>query len=316
MNSLLHAYTVNVLNNDEINTYLSLLSASNYATPFHNMSFLKIISKIRNDLDLYFYIIKQDNRIIAIMPYFRNSYLPFTMNSLPYGCYGGFIYEENNKLTLLKYLKKNRFFKLLTTITSYQDDLYDTTYLIAKELSTWIIETTITYDGFFANLHSKTRNQIRKTYKNNIKIQDIKTADELQKVLEIYSGLIKKHSISNPYPNELFYQLFKESQEKDNIIFKIAQKDDIILAYSIFLKNEDQIFYWLNASNNEYRKFNGTNAILNNIVEYAYDNNIHVVNLGAVPLGNDGLHHFKTRWSAIEKKYNRYESIVYHKLRG
>jgi hypothetical protein len=292
--------------------YSMFYEKSKHSTPFHSLDFLISITNSREDLKLYFSVIYNNSTIYAVMPYFKSLRIPFTMLSLPYGCYGGYLYIND---IVNEYLKTKNPFKLLTNFVSYQNNIYDKVGFEVNKLSTWVIRTDITYDILFQSLHTKTRNQIRKSLKENIIVSDIKNKEELEEVKKIYQELVRKHDIYKPYNNVLFDNLFDKSLMSENIIFKLAKKDKQIISYSVFLKNKNSIFYWLNASKHEYLKFNGTNAILNSILKYACESSCQEFNMGAVPNGNYGLQHFKSRWNAEEKEYKNYSSKLYVLLR-
>jgi lipid II:glycine glycyltransferase (peptidoglycan interpeptide bridge formation enzyme) len=307
----LHNITLSKLDEDVYNNFFN---TSKYSTPFHNLNFLKALEQTRKILVLKFLVLYKNNQIIGIMPYFSHKYfLNFSMNSLPHGCYGGFLYQSENKEEIFKYLEKNKFISLLSTINSYKDTIYNNfKYCKKTKYSTWIIDTKASYDDIFLNLHSKTRNQIRKALKSNIVIRDIQRIEDVDGVLKIYRQLIEKHKIKKPYSNQIFYELFSATLYDENIIFKVAEYENKIIAYSIFLRNKNDIFYWMNASNPAYSKLNGTNGILNEILVLASNSDeIEELNLGAVPYENTGLYHFKNRWNAIEKEYFCYDSFLY-----
>jgi hypothetical protein len=315
MNIKYKLLTKKVLSKMEDEIYMNLYNTSLLSTPFHNLVFLRVLEKTRKSLLLKFLVLYRDNEIIAMMPYFSHKYLlSLSMNSLPHGCYGGFLYHPQHNKDIEKYLKNNKFISPLSIINSYEDSLYSNLkYFKKKKYSTWTIDMRFSYDNIFQNLHSKTRNQIRKALKSGIVIRDIKRIEEVNDVLKIYSQLIEKHKIKKPYTNEIFSKLFFSSLQDSNIIFKVAEYEGKIIAYSIFLRNKNHLFYWMNASDILYSKLNATNGILNTILLLATsDNNIEELNLGAVPYDNTGLHHFKNRWNAIEREYYSYHSLIYY----
>ncbi|MCF6244304.1 MAG: GNAT family N-acetyltransferase [Sulfurovum sp.] len=305
----------NALSVIEYEIYKNLYDNSSVSTPFHNISFLEILEKIRKSLVLTYLILYKDNNIIAIMPYFSHrNFLNLSMTSLPYGCYGGFLYKDQYKEEISVFLKQNKFISLVSIINSYKDSIYNNLkYFKEKKYSTWVIDTKPSYTDIFQGLHSKTRNQIRKSIKSSINIRDMETIEEVESIVKIYSQLVKKHEIKKPYINQIFYELFFASLKDNNIIFKIAEYEDKIIAYSIFLRNQNQLFYWMNASDSGYAKLNATNGVLNFMLEFASeDDNIEELNLGAIPYDNTGLYHFKNRWNAMERAYYSYHSFVYN----
>ena len=280
------------------------------STPFHSLEFLESIANSRDDLVLKFSILEKDNKTIAIMPFFTKKIFPFVMISSAYGCYGGYMFFDKEIFTNIP-----KHYKLISSIVNYNDTILDEKNFNFELFSTWIIDTTKSYEDIFTKLHSKTRNQIRKAYKENVEVCDIKNIDELNSVLGIYNQLVQKHHIKKPYSNNLFEQLYKFSLRSNNIIFKVAKLNNKVISYSVFLQNSKSIFYWLNASDSQYLKYNGTNIILDNILKYSTKNDFLEVNMGAIPLDNNGLLHFKSRWNANEKEYKIYDSKLYYLLK-
>jgi len=280
------------------------------STPFHSLEFLESIANSRDDLVLKFSILEKDSKTIAIMPFFTKKIFPFIMISSVYGCYGGYMFFDKQIFTNIP-----KHYKFISSIVNYNDTLLGIRNFNFELFSTWIIDTTKSYEYIFTKLHSKTRNQIRKAYKENVEVYDIKDTNELNSVLGIYNQLVQKHNIKKPYSKNLFEQLYKFSLKSNNIIFKVAKLNDKVISYSVFLQNSKSIFYWLNASDSQYLKYNGTNIILDNMLKYATKNDFLEVNMGAIPLDNNGLLHFKSRWNANEKEYKIYDSKLYYLLK-
>jgi len=294
----------------DINSYKFLYNNSEYSTPFHSIEFLDSIQKSRKDLVLKFNILYLEDKILGIMPFFKKKFFPFVVVSLPYGCYGGYLYLKKDEYIFKESINKIFKSKIFFKINSYNNEIYKMIKNVRCTIQhTWVIETSDKYENIFQRLHSKTKNQIRKSVKEGIVVKNLLYEEELEQVISIYSQLIKKHNIKKPYNRALFESLYKYNISSDNILFKIAKKDDKVIAYSVFLKNNFQIFYWMNASHKDYTKFNGTNAILNDIIYYSTMNKIEELNLGAIPLGNKGLEHFKKRWNATKKSYYIFKRI-------
>jgi lipid II:glycine glycyltransferase (peptidoglycan interpeptide bridge formation enzyme) len=158
-------------------------------------------------------------------------------------------------------------------------------------------------------LPSKTKNQIRKSHKSGILYKNIETSEELQECKLIYDALITKHDIKNPYVKNIFDHLFCLSKKNKNIVFRVAKLDQAVIAYSVFLKSPSQLFYWLNASNPCFSSLNPTSGLLSLAIEdCCADVSLAMINLGAVPAGNDGLLHFKKNWGAVEMQYGFFYS--------
>lgn len=291
----------------DINLYSEFLDNSDVVTPFHSVDWLKLIKDSRQDLELSFLVVVENNTWLAVMPYFSRKYMPFTTISMPYGGYGGFIYNKFNFEKIKAIIKNNNYFiHQITCIHSF-DNLYDD-FLLNKKLNTWVVDCRCTFDELFSSFNTKTRNQVRKSFKSNIIYKLIETKEELKECVKLYKNLVKKHNIQKPYSDKVFELLMRGSNE--SIEFWIAKYEDEVIAYSVFLKSKKEVFYWLSAFNNDFSKANPSLGILNKVFKTACEKK-QIVNLGAVPLGNDGLKHFKQGVAGVKTEYKFYYNHYY-----
>lgn len=292
----------------DIEYYNQFIKKCNNVTPFHNMEWLLIINEIRKDLNLKFFIIKENEKYIAIMPFFEKYNMTFIMSSLPYSCYGGFAYNSINEKEIKIFLKENNIFKNKITMIVSKDDLYCNLLSFRETLYTYVINCNNNYDTVFSRFSTKTRNQVRKALKSDVEYKLAETDQEVNECIELYNLLIKKHNIKRPYNRNLFYLLKKYNNTSIN--FWIAKYNGTVIAYSVFVSSSDAIFYWLSSFDNKFSKLNAPLGILSIIIQKACKDN-KIVNLGAVPYDNEGLKHFKKGLGAEEVGYGFYYSTGY-----
>lgn len=293
--------------------YCEFIKNKNY-TCFQILEWLLIIETIRPDLKLNFFILCEDDKWVGIMPYYEKKYTWRTFSSLPYGGYGGFIYNEVDADNIRRYLRESKLIKMIGVINSFDGILYKDNLIEFAKQTTWVVDCEQTYDEFFKTIDSKTRNQIRKSEKSNVEYEEIRTKDEVLQCVNLYRELVKIHNITKPYSNDLFYKLMNFSGK--NIKFIVAKKDGKVIAYSVFLVARTEIFYWLSAYNHNYATVNAPLGILNHILKTCFENMmIKTFNLGAIPTGNKGLMKFKTSILAKETSYSTYSTNKYMYLR-
>lgn len=297
--------------------YEAIFFASDCATPFHALAWLDVVQSARDDLVLKFAVLCKGGELLACMPYFSLKYFPITMSSMAYGAYGGFIYKNESKAEIKEFLSKHSMVKLLTRIGVLDDDLYAALpYLKPVAENTWIVDVDGDKGRVFQAIDGKTRNQIRKANKSGVVYKQVETRLELEACKKIYGKLVSKHNIKKPYPERIFDGLFDAAKGGGAIRFEIATFQDVVVAYSIFLKSPTQVFYWLNASDNAYSALNATSGLLANMIEHACDDGaVKTFNFGAIPPENEGLLHFKKNWGAKQKTYFSYLSKPYFLLR-
>ncbi len=299
-----------------LSIYQELLSKSQRATPFHSIDFLTLMYKSYPKNKLKFTVIYQGENIVAMMPCFLKRNNPLRMKSSLLGCYGGFVYCEENRKEIIQHLSQNRIVQPFSSVISFSDDLLGATNKWHKdENSTWIMNTEGSYEELYKSIHYKTRNQIQKSIKSNVKTTDISTKGELEQVRTIYKNLIKKHNISKPFSDLFFDTAFEMSLTSRNLLFKIAKVEETVISFSFFVCSEKDMFYWINASAPEHLNLNGTNALLNDAIKICAESNIKTLNFGGVPASNKGLLHFKKRWNTYEHKYATYTNNFFHKLK-
>lgn len=296
------------ISNIDLELYNRLFLFSEASTPFHSLDFLNVLKKLRKDIILRFWVLADNHRTIAIMPYFTYRFFPVKKKSLLYGCYGGFLYQKEDKELVSDFIKKfSTQYKIV--VQDYHNSNLYSHCPFALQHQTWVIDTRINYEEWWAKLHYKTRNQIRKAQSAESIVKDIETKEELKQVLDIYKQLVQKHTIAQPFKDSLFETLFAMSKKGKNIFFKLAKLEKKVIAFSIFLCNQTEVFYWINASDKAFQSYNGTNNILNTmLVHCTHNKDIKRLNMGAVPRGNASLLHFKKRWGAEPVNYYQYSS--------
>ena len=310
-------YIVKVdLKNLDVKHYKEFIETCDNATPFHNIEWLIIINEIRDDLNLKFYFIKENNKTLAVMPVYEKYNIKFIMSSLPYSCYGGFVYSSLYRNEIEKFLKDVGLFKFKIVSIFTRDNLYSGLLYGSQKLYTYTVDCSDDYNTVFSKFSTKTRNQVRKANKSGIEYKLVDKDEEVKDCISLYKLLIKKHRIKSPYNNKLFY-LLKEYNGR-NLYFYIAKYNGIVIAYSVFINSKNSVFYWLSAFDNKYSKFNAPLGILSTMIDKACEKK-QSLNLGAVPYGNDSLKHFKEGLGAEMVEYRQYYSAIFKvikKIRG
>ncbi len=278
--------------------YQKLYYQSMLATPFQNLSWLKSIVYSSYGYKLKFEEYTLDNVVLGYYPFFQRFGGLIKVSSIR-GGYDGYVVSNrcqiHSKVRSLL-LKRNKVEDTIGVLT-----------LSSKSLDTWVKDVTEPYQDIFEKLHKKTRNQIRKSLVSGVIVRKVENEEELKLCYSLYKDLVIKHKISKP----LNYETFRYLGFSDGVDFIVALYGDNVISFSVFIHSKSECFYWLNASDNNFSKLNGTNGILNYVLEkIANDKDIVRLNFGAVPIGNDGLTHFKDRWGARKVSYNSFIEVV------
>ena len=193
------------------NRYIEIFNSSEKSTPFHSLDWLEFIAESNLNLSLELVVVLDGCNEIAYLPYFTKKNWPSYWMYLPYGTYSGFIYKEINETKIFEFLRKKRFVNFISRLVILDGEKYKNLpylYGVYDKYVTWILETTNPYNDILDAIPSKTRNQIRKAFKEGVTYKKIETVDELESCKNLYSMLVRKHNISSPYPYKLFEKLF------------------------------------------------------------------------------------------------------------
>lgn len=227
----------------------------------------------------------------------------------PYG-YGGPLVNTDDKIFINKFEEEfisfcanNRiiaeFIRLHPVLEN--ENIFKNNIDISFNRNTILVELDKGIDRIWnEDISSKNRNMIRKSEKNNLKIEITK---EYKSFMEIYDETMKKvHASSFYFFNEEYY---KEIMKINNInIFNVKFKDEII-ASAIFMNYNKHFHYHLAGSKTEYLKFAPNNFLIWEAIKYAYNIGCSDFHLGG---GTDGslensLYKFKRSFSEKEKKF-------------
>ncbi|MBX3040917.1 MAG: peptidoglycan bridge formation glycyltransferase FemA/FemB family protein [Bdellovibrionaceae bacterium] len=242
------------------------------------------------------------DRLVATMPYFRRKNGLFRESGL-FGTYGGWVFlvEDQDVVSFARELR----YPIGTRIVSYRSGP-DMEYgcLFSRERCTFVKRIDVdSSETLMESIHSKTRNQIRKAYKNGIRTE-LLNSQNLSDISAIYRELVNKHSIKKPY-SELLLQNLLEVDD-GSVEVRGAFRADKMISFGVFVVSPDQEFYWMGASNRDGTLYNGINAILWEQMSAAILAGRTEFNFGASPPGNTGLEHFKDRWGAEPRRYRVY----------
>lgn len=164
---------------------------------------------------------------------------------------------------------------------------------------------------FIENFNLKNENEIlksfRKTTKNEIKkaqistllIEKCKEEKDLKDFYKLHLKSAKRHK-TIPYPFS-FFKYFLEYNSNDTnerVEILLAKFKNKVIAGSIFLFYEKFIHYFLNASEEKYKKLRPNHLILWNQIENYCGKNYQIFDLGGTKRGSS-LEIFKKGWGAI-----------------
>lgn len=155
-----------------------------------------------------------------------------------------------------------------------------------------------------ANLHSKWRNQLVKSEKNNITISYYINEEKIDIILKEYKKMLDKKQFIGLNPNQLKV-LSKIFIKKNKLVYFIAyDNEQNIIGFTIILTFYNSAVYFIGWSSQYGRKLNVSNLLLWNSITYLKRKNYKEFDLGGYDsIKLPGIASFKKRIGGIEKKY-------------
>jgi lipid II:glycine glycyltransferase (peptidoglycan interpeptide bridge formation enzyme) len=153
------------------------------------------------------------------------------------------------------------------------------------------------------------RRSIRKAIKSGVEVRDGTSLDDYRAFYDIYGKAWQKRGKNPPIPFDYFYNFYKYGS--DHVKFRLATKDDKIVAGRIEFWYSKTVYGFISAFLKEYGTFNPQSLLISKSIEQACQENYKYYNLG--PSGNlMNIVKFKEAFGAKKVEVNRY--VVYSNL--
>lgn len=246
-----------------------------YPSVFVQHSWLSFIKQDKN-AEIIMIEIQQQNKIgffigLLFKKYgFRFIGSPFTGWSTPYfNIVGEINLDANLYFDLFKYIKKV-YHPLLIEVVHKDVDEETATKFVNRELKTLILDITQDEKILFQNFKQDARNFIRQFEKKGSRIE-ISTYD-IDFSTVYYNQLIdvfQKQNLRPTYDKLKVDNLINNLRNTDNILcLKVFNPDNICIASSIFIGDNDTFYFWGGASYREYQSYRPNEAMIWFAIKY------------------------------------------------
>jgi len=134
------------------------------------------------------------------------------------------------------------------------------------------------------------RTDIRYSIKHNVTVKECTSEEEIEEFYIFYKETMDRVGSTYYTPKELMKELILVKKAG---YLLLAYLDNKIISGSIFIQNKNHVFYWINASEFEYRRLRGNYQILKTAIDksvmegkkyfnfgYSHNNNILKTKLG------------------------------------
>ncbi len=288
-----------------------------------SLKFRTLLRRITQGKD-YYLLALDNNKIVGVLPTFlyENSSYGNILNSLPwYGSNPGITVNPLNtkKKDIKKKLlegfmniakDKNAVLStLITTVFEEDTDLYKSVlkpdYTDSRVgLVTPLPPVSASIDEDLMKIfHSKTRNIVRKSLKNNLSYSHGNSNDIFNFLLDTHTD--NMNAVGAPPKNsDLFKGVLDLFEYNSDYRIYIAEKDGKKIAALLLKYFANTVDYFTPAIKSEYRQYQPLNFLIYNAMIDAAKNNYKYWNWGGTTIpGQEGVYHFKKRWGAEECKY-------------
>lgn len=181
---------------------------------------------------------------------------------------------------------------------------------------TFLLNLDCTQDELFANLHSKTRYNIRLALKKGVTIIDDSGEGGLTTFLRLLKETTTRQSFY-AHDDQYYRDLWKIMKGSDIMhIFHAVYDNTVLVSWIIFLFN-GRLYYPYGASSNLHREVMASNLMMWEVIKYGHEHGAKSFDmwgaLGPNPNPKDpwyGFHHFKEGYGGkLMKNFDTYDMV-------
>jgi len=149
--------------------------------------------------------------------------------------------------------------------------------------------------------NKKTRNQVRKSYKNDLVV---KIGRHEEGFNELYKKSMKR--LGGSIKNISWFSELEDVFGNDVVCIYIFD-NNILIGCNYCLRNNDYISLLFNVSDQNYWNYNVNDRLYDELIKWSIDNNIRMLDFGPAVLKDKSHNHFKkgfgaSEWYVIEKQ--------------
>lgn len=162
----------------------------------------------------------------------------------------------------------------------------------------WQLDISKTETEILAQMHPKTRYNIRLAEKKGVEIELVSGKDMMNYFEDFYALMQEtaKRGAFNLHPKNYYLGIFKQAENDENITISVAKFNNKVLAIHMTMFFGDTAFYPFGGSTDESRNLMPTYLLHWKEIEEAKKRNCKWYNFGAIDIGEKVTH---KNWSGI-----------------
>ncbi len=153
------------------------------------------------------------------------------------------------------------------------------------------------------------RKNIKRAQKENIRVFAAETLGDITAFHRVYCQTMERHQALAKYhfPLDYFVDFFE--QMPGNARFVLAAYNDQIIAGTLYLYDDDEVYSFLGGADHAYQHVRPTNAVVYDTISWAQQQGKKRLILGGGYRPNDTIFRFKTSFSPLRDKFYLYKHV-------
>jgi lipid II:glycine glycyltransferase (peptidoglycan interpeptide bridge formation enzyme) len=155
---------------------------------------------------------------------------------------------------------------------------------------TWVLDLSQKQEDILANMRKTTRYLIKQAEKNqDLKIEISDKVEDLEEFFKVYEDTVKRQKW-HAYSFEYIKKEFEHFKKDDAIRIFLARYQGKVIAASLFIYYQDEVYYHHSGSLSEYRKIPAMYLLHWESIKYAKSKGFRIYNFFGIARDNDPKH--------------------------
>jgi len=304
---------VNILNSSQYIDYIKLVAQIRGTMLYHQLNYIKFAAELLN-AELLIFAEYENEKITAACPWIvKDGEYGSVYNSLAFfGANGGIlaINQKNvsifEKKMLEEITKQAVSYSYITNV--FEDNKLDGDHFLMQNRIAQVttLPKSADEDALMGIFHFKTRNMVRKAFKENIVFSTTQNLTFLKN-----THVQNMHAANVTPKQDIFFEninnFFEYGQHYE--VFE-AEIDGEKAAVLLVFYHKNTVEYYMPAIALEHRNKQPMSALIFYVMQYCIKNGFTTWNWGGTPLSNENLYRFKARFGAQDMPYSIQTQIV------
>jgi len=259
------------------------------------------------------YLAMDGDMLIGGIPFCQREKFKFKeAYSMPRGCYGGSVVDENVEKELVHQLEeeftywcmRENFTRInivdLSSEVNTNLESYD-----VRPLSTHILNLEYSSDEQLNKMADSHRRNLPKAFDQDFKLESVSSVEDVDEYFDMLRETAARQGREPFYRYEFYKTLLELFDGSPKLNWKKVVFEGKTIASAIVFIHRDMAMYWDGVSSDTALERGANFFLFWNLIQFLKEEKIELLNFGASPKKRPGLKRFKSGWGA--EKYNYFE---------